>query len=76
MAIDIKAKEAARAGKEAPGGVAPLGHGKREGPAGDKFLRSKDAGNGGRVRSGAKRNGAPREPPFQHGDGDPRSGRG
>ena len=39
--------------KEVPGGVAPLGHGKREGPAGDKFLRSKDAGNGGRVRSGA-----------------------
>ena len=32
------------------GGVAPLGHGKREGPAGDKFPRSGDAGNGGRVR--------------------------
>ena len=25
-------------GKEVPGDVAPLGHGKREGPAGDKFL--------------------------------------
>ena len=53
-----------RDGKEVPGGVAPLGHGKREGPAGDKLSRSDDAGNGGRVRSGAKRNGAPREPPF------------
>lgn len=38
-------------GKEVPGGVAPLGHGKREGPAGDKFSRSEDEGNGGRVRS-------------------------
>lgn len=38
-------------GKDAPGGVAPLGHGKREGPAGDKFPRSGDAGNGGRGRS-------------------------
>jgi len=47
------------AGEEVPGGVAPLGHGKREGPTGDKFPRSGDAGNGGRVRSGAKRNGAP-----------------
>ena len=53
-------------GKEVPGGLAPLGQGKREGPAGDKFLRSKDAGNGGRVRSGAKRNGAPRESPSRH----------
>ena len=33
------------------GGVASRGHGKREGPAGDKLLRSDDAGNGGRVRS-------------------------
>ena len=40
--------------KEVPGGVPPpLGHGKREGPAGDKFSRSEDAGNGGRVRSEA-----------------------
>ena len=43
-------------GKEdGPGGVAPLGHGKREGPAGDKFPRSGDAGNGGRVRSERQR---------------------
>ena len=49
--------------KEIPGGVATLGHGKRVGPAGDKFSHSEDAGNGGRVRSGAKRNGAPLEPP-------------
>ena len=41
------------------GGVAPLGHGKREGPAGDKFPRSGDAGNGGRVRSERQRT----EPP-------------
>ena len=33
--------------REVSGGVAPLGHGKREGPAGDKSLRSEDAGNGG-----------------------------
>ena len=33
------------------GGVASRGHGKREGPAGDKLSRSDDAGNGGRVRS-------------------------
>ena len=63
---DIKANGSC-AGKEAPGGVAPLGHGKREGPAGDKLLRSNDAGYGGRVRSGAQRNGAPREPPSRHG---------
>ena len=43
-------------GKEdGPGGVAPLGHGKRAGPAGDKFPRSGDAGNGGRVRSERQR---------------------
>ena len=55
--------------------MAPLGHGKREGPAGDKLSRSDDAGYGGRVRSGAKRNGAPREPPFRHSGGDCRSSR-
>ena len=49
---------------EAHGGVATRGHVKREGPAGDKFPRSGDEGNGGRVRSGAKRNVAPREPPI------------
>ena len=46
--------------REESGGVAPLGLGKRAGPAGDKFSRSEDAGNGGRVRSGAQRNEAPR----------------
>ncbi len=45
------------------GGVSSRAHGKREGPAGDKFPRSGDAGNGGRVRSGAKRNGVPRATP-------------
>ena len=44
--------------REVSGGVAPLGHGKREGPAGDKSLRSEDAGNGG---YGVKRSGT--EPP-------------
>ena len=33
------------------GGMAPLGHGKREGPAGDKLsATADDAGYGGRVR--------------------------
>ena len=33
------------------GGMAPLGHGKREGPAGDKLsAAADDAGYGGRVR--------------------------
>lgn len=60
------------------GGVPPIGYGKREGPTGDKFPCSGDAGNGGRVRSGAKRNGAPwipcprpetAEAEFEPGDG-------
>ena len=34
-----------------PEDVATRGHGERVGSAGDKFLRSKDAGYGGRVRS-------------------------
>ena len=49
--------------REVGGGVAALGLGKREGPAGDKLSRLRDDdGYSGRVRSGAKRNGAPRPP--------------
>ena len=48
---------------EGPGGMAPLGRGEREGPAGWPLLRSNDEADSGRVRSGAKRNGAPLVPP-------------
>ena len=46
----MDARQIAALRHKVSGGVAPLGHGEREGPAGDKFSRSEDAGNGGRVR--------------------------
>ena len=42
-----------------PGGLCTPALGQGEGPAGDKLSRSDDAGNGGRGRNGAKRNGVP-----------------
>ena len=44
-----------------PGGVSTPGHGQGEGPDGYKFPRSGDAGDVGRGRSEAKRNGVLRE---------------
>ena len=49
-------------GRYPPGGVSTPGHGQGEGPVGYKFPPSGgDAGDNGRGRSGAKRNGVLRE---------------